>query len=144
MISCTEFIPAYSELFKFLEDKDGKQAVVRYWERLSDEFLENLRNHVTSKGLAGCFDYWSHTLTEEAADFRMVLDEDQGVFTITMRDCPSKGRLLEEQHIEPYPAYCEHCDTLYRRVLEPLGFDYSVDLSESDQARCKLVVKSRK
>ena len=28
MISCTEFIPAYSELFKFLESKSGKQAVL--------------------------------------------------------------------------------------------------------------------
>ena len=26
MISCTEFIPAYSELFKFLEAQGGKEA----------------------------------------------------------------------------------------------------------------------
>ena len=73
MISCTEFIPAYSELFKYLQQKAGKQAVVAFWEHLSDAFLDNLRELATKKGLNGCFEYWSHTLAEEAADFRMTL-----------------------------------------------------------------------
>jgi len=141
MISCTEFIPAYSELFKFLDKKGGKEAVVRFWENLSDEFLGNLRDLAAKKGLAGCFEYWSHTLTEEAADFRMVLDEKQNLFTIEMRQCPSKGRLLEIEHIKPYKYYCEHCDVLYRRVLEPLGFEYHVDLTNCRRAKCKVTVK---
>jgi hypothetical protein len=140
MISCTEFIPAYSELFKFLHQKGGKQAVLHFWEALSDSFLGNLRDLAEKKGLAGCFEYWSHTLTEEAADFRMSLDEENGVFQIEMRYCPSMGRLLQEKHIEPYPFYCEHCDTLYRRVLEPLGFKYDIDLSDCKNARCVLKV----
>ncbi len=142
MISCTEFIPAYSELFKFLEHKGGKAAVVAFWENLSDSFLANLRQLAGEKGLAGCFEYWSHTLAEEAADFRMTLDGD--CFQIDMRTCPSKGRLLADPHLLPYPDYCEHCDLLYRRVLEPLGFEYDVDLSHTDQARCLLTVKDRR
>ncbi len=140
MISCTEFIPAYSELFKFLDQKGGKTAVVKFWEALSDSFLGNLRDLAEKKGLVGCFEYWSRTLTEEAADFRMSLDEENGVFEIEMRYCPSMGRLLEEKHIEPYEFYCEHCDTLYRRVLEPLGFKYHVDLSRCKDAQCILKV----
>lgn len=143
MISCTEFIPSYSELFKFLHQTGGKEAVLRYWEDLSDAFLTNLRGLATEKGLAGCFEYWSHTLTEEAADFRMTLDPEQGMFEIDMRHCPSKGRLLEFEHIEPYEYYCEHCDLLYRRVLEPLGYEYDIDLSHCDEARCKLTVRQR-
>jgi len=143
MISCTEFIPAYSELFKFLEQKGGKSAVISFWENLSDSFLNNLRSIATQKGLAGCFEYWSHTLSEEAADFRMTLDEKNNVFTIEMRKCPSKGRLLERKDIRPYHAYCEHCDLLYRRVLEPLGFEYNIDLSDCDKASCKLVIKRK-
>ena len=140
MISCTEFIPAYSELFKFLENKAGKEAVVKFWEQLSDSFLENLKSLAEKKGLAGCFEYWTHTLNEEAADFKMTLDEENGIFEIDMRYCPSMGRLLKEKHIEPYEFYCEHCDTLYRRVLEPLGFKYDIDLSNCKQAKCKLTV----
>lgn len=143
IISCTEFIPAYSELFKFLHNKGGKEIVVKYWESLSDAFLDNLRDLAAKKGLAGCFEYWSHTLSGEAADFRMTLDEKNGAFEIEMRHCPSMGRLLETEHIEPYKYYCKHCDILYRRVLEPLGFDYDIDLSQCKNAKCKLTVKKK-
>ena len=143
MISCTEFIPAYSELFKFLHARGGKEAVVRFWEHLSDAFLTDFRALAATKGLAGCFEYWSHTLTEEAADFRMTLDERNGVLEFEMRRCPSLGRLNELNHIQPYEHYCEHCDTLYRRVLEPLGFEYYIDLSTSKQAKCAGGIKKK-
>jgi hypothetical protein len=143
MIACTEFISAYSELFKFLHEKGGKAAVVQFWENLSDAFLGNLRALATEKGLAGCFEYWSRSLSEEAADFRMTLDETETTFRIQMRHCPSKGRLLEMPHISPYAHYCEHCDWLYRRVLEPLGYEYAIDLSGTDQAKCVLTIKAK-
>ncbi|MHB8899538.1 MAG: hypothetical protein ACYC6Y_12385 [Thermoguttaceae bacterium] len=140
MISCTEFIPAYSELFKFLESKGGPEAVQRFWEYLSDTFLGNLKRAVEQEGIRGCWTYWSHTLNEEAADFTMELDEEAGVFRIVMHHCPSMGRLLELKHVEPYHDYCRHCDVLYRRVLEPLGLRCEVDLSTCKEARCSLTV----
>ena len=144
MISCTEFIPAYSELFKFLHARGGKEAVIRFWECLSDNFLGSLRDLAEIKGLAGCFGYWARTLRQEAADFRMTLDEKEGLFEIEMRHCPSMGRLIAEKHVEPYEFYCEHCDTLYRRVLEPLGFSYEIDLPSSGKTSCRLRVRAKK
>jgi hypothetical protein len=144
MISCTEFIPAYSELFKYLEQKNGRTAVVDFWNYLSDIFLTNLKNLVIENGIRGCWIYWSKTLQEEAADFTMELDEDSGEFSITMHHCPSKGRLLEYEHIEPYHDYCKHCDVLYCRVLEPLGYEYNLDRSQTDRAICRLSVQSNK
>ncbi len=141
MISCTEFIPAYSELFKYLEKKGGKDAVVDFWNYLSDHFLTSLRDLVVENGIRGCWIYWEKTLKEEAADFTMELDEDEGRFSIIMHHCPSKGRLLEYDHIEPYRDYCQHCDVLYRRVLEPLGYTYELDMSGTDQARCSIVIR---
>ena len=147
MISCTEFIPAYSELFKYLEQRGGKQAVVGFWEYISDEFLGNFRSLIEEHGLRGCWLYWSHTLNEEAADFTMELDEEldgeAGLFTIDMQRCPSKGGLLENQLIEPYHDYCGHCTVLYGRVLESRGFEYECDLSQCDEAKCRLVVRSK-
>lgn len=140
MISCTEFIPAYNELFKFIEAKEDKKAVLGFWNHLSDNFLKNLKNHVIERGIEGCWTYWSKTLTEEAADFTMELDEEGGIFSITMFHCPSKGRLLREKQIKPYRDYCEHCDLLYRRVLEPLGYKYELDRTQTDRARCRLTV----
>lgn len=136
MISCTDFVPAYSELFKFLYKKGGEEAVNDFWCYLSDEFLGNLRELVKEHGIKGCWLYWSHTLNEEAADFTMELDEEAGKFSIDMHYCPSKGRLLQCKHIEPYSNYCGHCLILYRRVLEPLGIEESGDISKCDEAKC--------
>ncbi len=105
MISCTEFIAAYSELFKYLEKRGGKEAVLDFWNYLSDNFLGNLHDLVVENGIRGCWLYWSHTLNEEAADFTMELDEEAGEFRIIMHHCPSKGRLIEWKHVEPYPDY---------------------------------------
>ncbi|NLJ34796.1 MAG: hypothetical protein GX358_00970 [candidate division WS1 bacterium] len=144
MISCTEFIPAYSELFRYLEERGGKQEVVAYWEYISDSFLHNLRQLVAEHGLRGCWMYWSHTLNEEAADFTMEIDDEAGEFRITMHQCPSRGLLNALEHMEPYHDYCGHCDVLYRRILEPMGFECFSDHSECDQARCVLIVRSHR
>jgi hypothetical protein len=143
MIPCTDFIPAYSELFKFLEERGGRAAVVDFWEYLSDNFLGNLRDLVREHGIRGCWLYWTRTLNEEAADFTMELDEEAGEFRILMHKCPSKGLLMALHHVEPYHDYCGHCDVLYRRVLEPLGFECVADLSECDRARCSFTVRGK-
>jgi hypothetical protein len=143
MISCTDFIPAYSELFRFLQAKGGREAVVDFWNYLSDTFLTNLRDLVAENGIRGCWLYWSHTLNEEAADFTMELDEEKGEFRIDMHWCPSRGRLNELKRIDVYPDYCAHCDVLYRRVLEPLGYEYIFDSSHSGVASCSLLVRRK-
>ncbi len=145
MISCTQFIPAYSEGFKYLHKKEGKQEVVKFWEVLSDLYLtDSLKKEVKEKGISGCFDYWQKALNEEAADFTMTLDKDKNTFEIMMHHCPSKGMLNQLTYMSPYEDYCEHCDLLYRRVLEPLGFIYTIDLSTCHKAVCRLVVTKKK
>lgn len=144
MVSCTEFIAAYSELFKYIEQKGGEKAVFDYWEHISSNGLDQLKENVAKYGIRGCFMYWSHTLNEEAADFTMTLDEEEGEFKIDMHYCPSKGRLIELTHLEPYHNYCKHCDILYRRILEPLGYEYIYDMSRCDKASCTLTVKEKR
>ena len=139
MISCTEFIPAYSELFKYIVDIDSYDAVKAYWKYISDGSVRNnLGKLVQEHGVEGCWIYWSKNLTEEACDVRIEYDEDNEVFTIDMRRCPSKGHLLDYPHIEPYHDYCGHCDALYRPVLEELGLGSDDDYSRVDKAQCML------
>jgi predicted ArsR family transcriptional regulator len=139
MISCTEFIPAYNELFAFIEERHGRQELIRFWEELADEFLHNLRDLVAEKGLAGMHEYWTHTLTEEGADQTMTLSEDE--FRIEMHKCPSVAILRQSKHITPFPDYCEHCKVLYRRVIEPFGFKCEVQVH--DEGQCTLRVTKR-
>ncbi len=143
MVSCTEFIPLYSELFKYLEELGGHEEVVRYWEYISDTYVaERLGEEVGEKGIRGCWDYWFKSLNEEACDFSMDLDEEKGIFEIDMHHCPSKGRLNDFKHIEPYHDYCGHCAVLYARQLEKYGiYEHGSDYSHVDEARCYIAYK---
>lgn len=137
MISCTEFIPFYSELFTFLEEQGGYDAVVRYWEHISDTYVQDrLGKLVEKEGIRGCWTYWSRSLNEEACDFRMTYDEETERFTIDMRHCPSRGMLNELTYMKPYHNYCGHCAVLYDRVLEKYGVEGTFDFSKVDKAQC--------
>ena len=148
MISCTEFIPAYSELFTYLEDKHGRKEVDRFWEYLFAPTGDGipLINFVKKEGIAGCFSYWAGTLNEEAADFTMMLNEKAGWFKIKMHKCPSKGRLLklkDEIGITPYHDYCLHCDS-YRSAVSKIGLDYVYDFDGVDHASCSIFISDPK
>ncbi|MBP3701281.1 MAG: hypothetical protein J6I64_05285, partial [Lachnospiraceae bacterium] len=140
MISCTEFIPAYSELFAYLEEKYGRGEVDRLWKFLFEPTGDGipLINFIKKDGIRGCWNYWSGTLNEEAADFTMMLNEKAGWYTIRMHHCPSKGRLLklkDEIGLKPYHDYCLHCDS-YRFSLEKVGLRSVYDFSGTDHAAC--------
>ncbi len=144
MVSCTEFIPFYSELFTYLDEIHGRQTVERYWEFIFKPTEDGLplSNHVKKEGIRGCWTYWAHSLNEEAAEFTMYLNEKRGFFMIEMHHCPSKGRLLDLQKdigIKPYPHYCLHCDH-YRESVEEVGLKYIYNFSGMDRAACSILI----
>ncbi len=138
MISCTEFILAYNELFKFLHRKYGKNAVIELWEHISDVFLKNLDDLVKEKGITGMAEYWTHTLSEEGAEYQMSVGQDY--FEIYMKKCPSIA-ILNEKSVVKYPWYCEHCPVLYKRVIEKYGFDYRSKYIDKEAGICRISVK---
>lgn len=144
MISCTEFIPAYSELFTYLENKNGREEVNRFWDYLFAPTGDGipLINFLKKEGIHGCWTYWSGTLNEEAADFTMYCNEKAGWHYCEMHYCPSKGRLLklkEEIGIEPYHDYCLHCD-YYRAAVEKIGLKYIYNFNGIDKASCSTLI----
>ncbi len=148
MISCTEFIPSYSELFTYLEDHYGRGEVDNFWEYLFKPDGEGipLVNFIKKEGIRGCFTYWNGTLNEEAADFTMYLNEKAGWYYEVMHKCPSKGRLLalkDEIGVEPYHDYCLHCDH-YRASVEKMGLNYMFNFVGVDHASCSLLVTDPK
>ena len=145
MISCTDFIPAYSELFCFLDENYSRETVDRLWTALfkpqGDQGIP-LINFVEREGIRGCFTYWSGTLSEEAAEFSMYCSPEKGYFYIEMHKCPSKGRLLAEQEkmgLKPFRDYCFHCDQ-YRQAVEKVGLKYIYNFSGIDRAACNLLI----
>lgn len=144
MISCTEFIPAYSELFTFLAKTRGRTEVDKFWAYLFEPDGKGipLINFVEKEGIRGCYTYWSGSLNEEAADFSMYVNEKRGFFYLEMHRCPSKGRLLqlkETDGVTPFPEYCLHCD-YYRHAVEKIGLKYIYNFSGMDKAACSLLI----
>lgn len=139
MLSCTEFIPLYSELFKYLDKKEGKDGVVRYWEYISDTYVKDLLGKAVEKeGLKGCWTYWSKSLNEEACDFKMTLDEEKQDFSIYMSGCPSRAIINKLAYMEPYEDYCGHCAVLYSRVLKEYGIEaHDCDYSKVSECKCE-------
>ena len=144
MISCTEFIPAYSELFSYLDSHYGRDEVDRFWAYLfkPDGKGIPLVNFVKREGIRGCFTYWAGTLNEEAADFTMYLNEKRGFYMLRMHRCPSKGRLLtlkESIGITPFRDYCLHCDC-YRAAVAEVGLEYIFNFADTDKAGCSILI----
>lgn len=144
MISCTEFIPLYSEFFKFLESKGGPDAVMQYWYHISDTSIGDKTNpnslaYKCEKygGFEGAEKYWGHTLTEEACDLIKLHDYENKFIYCHMRHCPSRGMLNDLKHVEPYHNYCDHCNVIYSRVLEKYGIEYIRDNSMIENAECR-------
>ena len=144
MISCTEFILSYNELFAFLDRKYGRAEVDKLWDFLFKPTGKGipLINFVRKDGVKGCVDYWTGTLTEESSEVTFIYNLQEGWFVTQMHHCPSKGRLLEFKEtlgIEPYPHYCDHCD-YYRSALEAEGLTWIRDHLEVDKAGCTSVI----
>ena len=141
MVSCTEFIPMYSELFKYIDRKGGgHDAVVRYWEWVGEKYLRfNLEPLLREKGMDGAWEYWTRSLSEEACDVKYVYDQEHKELVNHMRHCPSKGHLLEYDWMEPSYDYCGHCSVLYKKTLEDNGITTIRDHSGVDHAECRSV-----
>lgn len=144
MISCTEFILSYNELFAFLDRRYGRGEVDKLWDYLFKPTGKGipLINFVRKDGVKGCVDYWTGTLTEESSDVTFVYNLQEGWFKATMHHCPSKGRLLEFKDslgITPYPHYCDHCDC-YRSALEAVGLTWILDHLDVDNAGCSWTI----
>ena len=139
MISCTEFIPAYSELFKFIDKKSGRQAVYDYWNWLFQPEKSPLNEHLERAGIRGCWDYWTVIHIEEACDNTQVFDEQAGWHISCMHSCPSKGRFDKLGYLEPFDEYCKHCDG-YEWSLKKHGLVQYNDFRGDDHACCRTLI----
>ena len=139
MISCTEYIPAYSELFKFMDRRSGRQAVYDYWARFFDPKEFPLGRQVARSGLKGCFDYWEVIFSEEACDSTMIYNEAEGWLTMCMHACPSKGRFQKLGYLEPFDEYCRHCDG-YDAIVAAYGLKRYTDYRGTDRAACRMLI----
>ncbi len=138
MISATEFIWVYNELFRYLERRDGKEEVVKFWRKVSDSFLQDLRQQIVDEGLKGMYRFWSRTLSEEGGRHHISLYDD--MFVIDIHKCPSVSKIREGGRVTPYSDYCEHCYWLYVPLIESLGYKVDYRVLDAEKGQCRMTV----
>ena len=141
MISCTEFIWAYNELFRFVDEEGGEEELIAFWKGISDNFLENLRAYIRKDGLKGMHAYWSHTLGEEGGRSHLSLYDN--LFVLDMHDCPSARLIHKSGRVKPFEKYCEHCRWLYPPLIEEFDFDVDYTIISCEDGQCRMTVRTR-
>lgn len=136
MISCTEFIPAYSELFKFIDQKSGRQAVYDFWNWLFQPEKSPLNDLLAQYGMMGIWKNWYVVYTEEACDNTMIQNLREGWHASCMHSCPSKGRFAKLGYMEPFDEYCKHCEC-YDITFKKYGIQSVGDSRGEDRASCR-------
>lgn len=136
MISCTEFIPAYSELFKFIDQKSGRQAVYDFWNWLFQPEKSPLNDLLAEHGMMGIWKNWYVVYTEEACDNTMIQNLREGWHASCMHSCPSKGRFAKLGYMEPFDEYCKHCEC-YDITFKKYGIQSVGDSRGEDRASCR-------
>ena len=148
MISCTEFVPLYSDFFWHLDRFGGHKEVEKYWAYVSEHRLGDRNNPLSlisflereENPYIGARKYWGHTLKEEKADTMGTGSIELRYSSSCMRQCPSKGKLLKCKHITPYYDYCGHCPAIFVPILARYGLTYEMDLTDCDKASCRSVL----
>ena len=136
MISCTEFIPAYSELFKFIDQNSGRQAVYDFWNWLFQPEKSPLNDLLAEYGMLGLWKNWYVVYTEEACDNTMIQNLREGWHASCMHSCPSKGRFAKLGYMEPFDEYCKHCEC-YDITFKKYGIQSVGDSRGEDRASCR-------
>jgi hypothetical protein len=142
MISCTEFICAYNEIFKLLDRDYGFDAVKKLWAGIRENFLIELTNFLEREGISGAYKYWSRTLAEEDAVCDIKFDDAEGRLEIYMKECPSVKR-ARASAAGYYERYCEHCAELYPSLLEAYGISCEWEIIDTQAGICRWLMKSR-
>ena len=127
------FFELYSHTFTHLEREFGFDAVREFWESIADSQLSDLENLMKTKGFKGMEEYWRATCGQEGADYEMDVTDDS--FTILVKSCPPTN-WFKDNNLEHYHRYCEHCNTLYRRVGERCGFQMEYIPPDPQKGTC--------
>jgi len=119
MLGCQDFCGYYDWSFAYLRKQFGPDAAPALW---GD--IKLAQEHYTkaglAKGLRGLYEVWCGTGEDEQFDWSFILDEAGNVLRWDMKQCPSKGFLLQND-LHGDEDYCDHCMGWIVPMLQAMG-----------------------
>ncbi len=132
MLGCQDFCGHYEWTFHYLRRRWGQDAVRRLWaEAIGGESQRHYAESAAREGLRGLYKQWNKTGVEEVCDWTWTLDEEKNILRWDMRECPSKGFLLQND-LQADEDYCDHC----AGWMIPLLDEARVEVIEHEHNHC--------
>jgi hypothetical protein len=122
----------------------GQAAIQSLWtDAIAGESQSHYLDAARRDGLKGLLGTWTQTGQDEHCDWTFTLDEDRNVLRWDMRQCPSKGYLLDHD-LNADEDYCDHCMGWIVPLLERAGIDVAKhEHNHCGQCFAELRVKGR-
>lgn len=122
MLGCHDFCGHYDWSFAWLRHNHGQQSAIDLWEfAIGEESQKHYTDAAKAQGLKGLYNTWVTTGEDEHCDWTFTLDESRNVLRVDMRQCPSKGFLLDNDLVAD-EDYCDHCLGWMGPLLEKSGY----------------------
>ena len=121
MLGCQDFCGYYEWTFHYLRRRFGKAALQEYWANaIAADAQRHYLDAARREGLQGLHQSWSKTGVDENCDWTVTLDEANNLLRLDMRQCPSKGFLLDHD-LNADEDYCNHCIGWIGPALNTVG-----------------------
>jgi len=126
MLGCQDFCGYYDWTFHYARRRFGQEAVHQLWEgAIGGDSQHHYLEAGEKEGLAGLYKCWVKTGEEEQCDWTFTLDESRNVLRWDMRQCPSKGLLIDND-LNADEDYCDHCMGWMGPLLAKAGVEVAV------------------
>jgi len=123
MLGCQDFCGYYDWTFHHVRQRYGQDAVRTLWaEAIGGESQRHYAEVGAREGLRGLYNTWIRTGQDEHCEWTFTLDEEKNVLRWDMRECPSKGFLLQND-LQADEDYCDHCVGWIKPLLAWLGME---------------------
>ena len=132
MLGCHDFCGHYDWTFHYVSRRWGRVAVELLWrEAIGRDSQRHYFESAVEGGLRGLYETWTKTGQDERCDWTFTLDEEKNVLRWDMRECPSKGYLIQND-LNADEDYCNHCMGWTIPLLESVG----VEIVEHEHNHC--------
>lgn len=123
MLGCHDFCGYYDWTFHHVRQTFGEEALRQLWsEAIGADAQQAYLAAAVRDGLRGLLNIWTKTGEDEHCDWTFTLDEERNVLRWDMRNCPSKGFLLQND-LNADADYCDHCIGWIAPVLAKAGIE---------------------
>lgn len=125
MLGCQDFCGYYDWTFHYVNRRYDRDAVEALWSKAIVDAQVHYAEAGRAKGLRGLYETWVQTGEDEQCDWTFTLDEDKNVLRWDMRQCPSKGHLIDND-LYADEDYCDHCMGWMAPTLKNVGAEVVV------------------